>query len=37
MNALKSFVSEQLFVIKKTTQDLQERPNDKETNNGYVT
>ena len=28
---------EQVFVIKKTMQDIQEPPNNKETNNGYVT
>ena len=27
----------QVFVIKKTIQDIQERPNNKETSNGYVT
>ena len=37
INALKSFVLEQVFVIKKTLQDIQELPNNKETNNGYVT
>ena len=37
INALKSFVLEQVFVIKKTLQDMQELPNNKETNNGYVT
>ena len=37
INALKSFVFEQVFVIKKTIQDIQERPNNKETNNDYVT
>ena len=37
INALKSFVLEQVFVIKKTIQDIQERPNNKETNNDYVT
>ena len=36
-NALKLFVLKQVFVIKKTIQDIQERPNNKETNNGYVT
>ena len=37
INALKSFVLEQVFVIKKTLHDIQELPNNKETNNGYVT
>ena len=37
INALKSFVLKQVFVINKTTQDIQERPDNKETNNGYVT
>ena len=37
INALKSFVLEQVFAIKKTLQDMQELPNNKETNNGYVT
>ena len=37
INALKSFVLEQVFVIKKTLQDMQELPNNKETNNGYLT
>ena len=37
INTLKSFVLEQVFVIKKTIQDIQELPNNKETNNGYVT
>ena len=37
INALKSFVLEQVFVIKKTLQDIQELSNNKETNNGYVT
>ena len=37
INALKLFVLEQVFVIKKTIQDIQELPNNKETNNGYVT
>ena len=37
INELKSFVLEQVFVIKKTLQDMQELPNNKETNNGYVT
>ena len=37
INALKSFVLEQVFVIKKTLQDIQELPNNKETNNGYIT
>ena len=37
INALKSFVLEQVFVIKKTLQDIKELPNNKETNNGYVT
>ena len=36
-NALNSFVLEQVFVIKKTIQDIQECPNNKETNNDYVT
>ena len=36
INALKSFVLEQVFVIKKTLQDIQELPNNKETNNGYL-
>ena len=36
INALKSFVLEQVFVIKKTLQDMQELPNNKETNNGYL-
>ena len=35
--ALKSFVLEHVFVIKKTVQDIQEVPNNKETNNGHVT
>ena len=35
--ALKSFVLEHVFVIKKTLQDIQELPNNKETNNGHVT
>ena len=34
---LKSLVLEQVFGIKKTMQDLQELPNNKETNNRYVT
>ena len=29
INALKSFVSERVFVIKKTVQDIQELPNNK--------
>ena len=37
INTLKSFVLEQVFAIKKTLQDIQELPNNKETNNGYVT
>ena len=37
INALKSFVLEQVFVIKKTLRDIQELPNNKETNNGYIT
>ena len=37
INALKSFVLEQVFLTKKTLQDIQELPNSKETNNGYVT
>ena len=37
INALKSFVLEQVFVIKKTIQDIQELPNNKETNNAHVT
>ena len=36
INALKSFVLGQVFVIKKTLQDIQELPNNKETNNGYL-
>ena len=36
INALKSFVLEQVFVIKKTLQDIQELPNNKETSNGYI-
>ena len=36
INVLKSFVLEQVFVIKKTMQDIQELPNNKEPNNGYV-
>ena len=38
ITTLKSYVLEQVFVIKKATvQDIQERPNNKETNNGYGT
>ena len=37
INALELFVLEQVFVIKKTLQDIQELPNNKETNNGYLT
>ena len=37
INALKSFVLEQVFIIKRTIQGIQERPNKKETNNVYVT
>ena len=37
INALKSFVLEQVFVVKKTLQDIQELSNNKETSNGYVT
>ena len=37
INALKSFVLEQVFVINKTLKDIQELPNNKETNNSYVT
>ena len=37
INALKSFVLEQVFVINKALQDIQELPNNKETNNGHVT
>ena len=37
INALKSFVLEQVFLTKKTLQDIQELSNSKETNNGYVT
>ena len=37
INALKSFVLEQFFVTKKTIQDIRECPNNKETNNGYLT
>ena len=37
INALKSFVLEQVFIIEKTTQDIQERPNNKDTNNTHVT
>ena len=38
ITALKSYVLEQVFLIKKATvQDIQERPNNKETNNGYGT
>ena len=33
INALKSFVLQQVFVIKKTLQDIQELSNNKETNN----
>ena len=37
INALKSFILKQVFVINKTLQDIQELTNNKETNNGYVT
>ena len=37
INALKSFVLEQVFIIEKTTQDIQESPNNKDTNNTHVT
>ena len=37
INALKSFVLGQVFVIKKTLQVIQELPNNKETNTGYIT
>ena len=37
INALKSFVLEQVLVTKKTMQDIQDRPNNKETNTDYVT
>ena len=37
INTLKSFVLEQVFVIKKTLQDIQELPHNKETNNGFIT
>ena len=37
INALKSFVLEQVFVITKTLQDIQELPNNKETNCSYLT
>ena len=36
INALKSFVLDQVFIIKKTKQDIQKHPNNKETNNDYV-
>ena len=36
-NVLKSFVLEQVFIIQKTTQDIQKRPNNKGTNNTHVT
>ena len=37
INALKSFVLEQVFIIEKTTKDIQESPNNKDTNNTHVT
>ena len=37
INALKPLVLEQVFVINKALQDIQELPNNKETNNGHVT
>ena len=36
IDALKSFVLEEIFVIKKTVQDIQEPPNNKKTNNDYI-